>query len=100
MKYLQRLKNKKAATQGTAKTAKSQNAENIELPKLPKPTFDSKDSYPDRHIFKMLLSEVGAEITEDGQGLRFKPELAGPQIDPDRWEKALELEHLFFELTL
>ena len=45
-----------------------------------------------------LLREVGASIVHenDSQALRFEPYLAGPAIDSDRWQKALELEELFF----
>ncbi len=98
MNYLQLLKNKKTATPGTAKAVKSQKPDVCELSKLPKVPFDSKDSYPDRHIFKNLLSEVGASISEDGQVLRFKPFLAGQDIDSERWEKAVELEKFFHNL--
>lgn len=49
-----------------------------------------------------LLRKVGATIIcENGSHvLRFKPCLAGPKIDPDRWRQALELEQLFFQLEL
>lgn len=45
-----------------------------------------------------LLAEVGASITTENGGhvLRFKPFLAGPEEDPGRWQKAIELEKLFF----
>ena len=48
-----------------------------------------------------LLSEVGAEITPDDSShvLKFNPFLAGPQVDAERWIKALELENLFFKLN-
>ena len=42
-----------------------------------------------------LLQQVGASISEDGRVLRFNPFLAGPEEDPGRWQKALELENLF-----
>jgi len=46
-----------------------------------------------------LLAEVGASITtENGSHvLKFNPFLAGPQVDLERWTKAIELEDLFFK---
>ena len=91
--YLQMLKKIKSSSQGTALTAKSPENQTID-------PFYSFYSTPERDFSKNhledLLSEVGAIITDDGQGIRFNPELAGPQIDPGRWAKALELEALFF----
>ena len=104
--YLEKLKNKKTATSGTAKAVKSHNQENNELPKLPEVSYDSKDSTRGRPFFKnrmdQLLSEVGGSITTDTDGsqrLKFNPFLAGPQVDAERWQKALELEELFFNQT-
>ena len=50
---------------------------------------------------KSLLQEVGAHIRfeSDGRVLVFNPPLAGPGENPDRWQMALELEQLFFELN-
>jgi len=97
--YLQMLKKIKSSSQGTALTAKSPENQNLE-------PYCSFYSTPERHLSKNhlqdLLSEVGAEIVQEdsSQVLRFKPLLAGPQIDPDRWQKALELEKLFFETEI
>ena len=94
MKYLDRLKNKKAIGQGTAKSAKSPEDQILD-------PFYSYCSNPERHFSKNnledLLSEVGAEIVSDesGHALQFNPHLAGPEIDPERWSKALELEKMF-----
>jgi len=94
--YLQMLKNIKASTQGTAKSAKRPESQILD-------PYYSFYSNPERHFSKNhlqdLLSEVGAEIVQEDSSpvLRFNPYLAGPQIDPDRWQKALELEKLFFE---
>ena len=94
MKYLDRLKNKKAIGQGTAKSAKSPEDQILD-------PFYSYCSNPERHFSKNnledLLSEVGAEIVSDESGhvLRFKPYLAGPAVDPERWAKAVELEKMF-----
>ena len=46
-----------------------------------------------------LLQQVGASISEDGRVLRFNPFLAGPEEDPGRWQKALELENIFFQIS-
>jgi hypothetical protein len=46
-----------------------------------------------------LLQQVGASISEDGWVLRFNPFLAGPEEDPGRWQKALELENIFFQIS-
>ena len=43
-----------------------------------------------------LLWQVGAKI-EPGPRLVFNPLLAGPGVDRERWEKAVELEELFWE---
>ena len=88
MKYLQRLKNKKAAPAPTAKTAKSPEEQMLD-------PFYSYCSTRERDFSKNhledLLSEVGAELINGGQGVRFKPYLAGPDADPDRWAKANDL---------
>ena len=97
--YLQMLKNIKASTQGTAKSAKRPESQILD-------PYYSFYSNPERHFSKNnledLLSEVGAKIVSDESGhvLQFNPALAGPQIDPDRWQKALELEHIFFETEI
>jgi hypothetical protein len=38
-----------------------------------------------------LLREVGAKI-EPGPRIVFNPYLAGPRVDRERWDKAVELE--------
>jgi hypothetical protein len=96
MKYLDRLKNKKAIGQCTAKSAKSPEDQILD-------PFYSYCSNPARHFSKNnlddLLAEVGAEIVSDesGHALQFNPALAGPQVDLERWTKAVELEDLFFK---
>ena len=95
--YLQMLKKIKSSSQGTALTAKSPENQILD-------PFYSFYSTPERDFSKNhledLLSEVGAQITDDGRRLQFNPALAGPEIDPERWQKALELEKLFFETEI
>ena len=86
--YLQMLKKIKSSSQGTALTAKSPENQILD-------PFYSFYSTPERDFSKNhledLLSEVGAELINGGQGVRFKPYLAGPDADPDRWAKANDL---------
>ncbi len=60
--------------------------------------FNSVPPQVEGSSLEKLLKEVGAELIDGGQVLRFKPALAGPKVDPERWEKALKLEALFFAL--
>jgi len=50
--------------------------------------------------FQSLLKEVGAKIVvKNGISvLQFDPPLEGPKVDKKRWEKARELERLYWEM--
>lgn len=105
MKYIKMLKEKTAPkggskpdmgfintpTPGPARTAKS-----------PFYSFYStRGSRFCENTLASLLSEVGSEIIQEDSShvLRFNPYLEGPQVDPERWAKAVELEAMFMEAT-
>ena len=48
------------------------------------------------HDLNKLLWQIGAKI-EPGPRLVFNPLLDGPKVDRERWDKAVELEGMFWE---
>ncbi|MDZ7759940.1 MAG: hypothetical protein U5L00_06755 [Desulfovermiculus sp.] len=66
------------------------------LERLKNRESEDKTSESNHGHLQNLLRQVGAKI-ETGPRLVFNPLLDGPRVNPERWEKAVELEGMFWE---